>query len=109
LAARPEAIELSRPIGERWSRAQRMQEVPNESDFVIQVSRTFVEATFRPTGSVFIFRRYTNPKDIADFGPLSPEARIRAPTRRRGTPAFSSWEIQAMAFRLASEAARRVP
>jgi hypothetical protein len=84
-----------------------MQEVPNESDFVIQVSRTFVEATFRPTGSVFIFRRYTNAKDIADFGPLSPEARIRAPTRRRGTPAFSSWEIQATAFRLASEAARR--
>jgi hypothetical protein len=42
--------------------------------------------------------------DVNDFGPVSPNARVRW---KRNTALYSTWEVQAMAFRLALKAASR--
>jgi hypothetical protein len=82
---------------------KRMPKIPVESNFVIEVHPTTIEILFVPTGTTFTFRRFTERKDIVDFGPVSPDA-----TSRRGdTGTYPAWEVQAMAFRLAFEAASR--
>jgi hypothetical protein len=54
-----------------------MQRNPVETDFVIEVHPTTIEILFVPTGTWFTFRRFTERKDIIDFGPVSPDARVR--------------------------------
>jgi hypothetical protein len=54
--------------------------------------------------------RLVDPVDIAEFGPLSPDPQIRHAERQSGekggTGNYLSPEVRAIAFRLASEAAR---
>ena len=80
---------------------------PAEFDFEVKTSEAAVEVTFKPTSSHFTYTRFVEHKDIVEFGPLSPDPRVRHAGRSGNTGAYSSPEIQAMAFRLASEAARR--
>jgi hypothetical protein len=84
-----------------------MQRNPVETDFVIEVHPTTIEILFVPTGTWFTFRRFTERKDIIDFGPVSPDARVRWTSRKRDAAPYSAWEVQAIAFRLAFEAASR--
>jgi len=74
---------------------------------VIEVHPTSVEILFVPTGTTFTFRRYTERKDIVDLGPVSPDPRVRSTSLKRDIASYSGWEVQAMAFRLAFEAASR--
>ena len=46
-------------------------------------------------------------RDIVDFGPVSPDLRVRWHSPKRDTVHYSIWEAQAMAFRLAFKAASR--
>ena len=74
-----------------------------ESEFEVIPSDGAVEVIFIPTRSHYTFSRLSNRRDIADFSLLSPDPRIRhAGQSRSGAP-----EVRYMAFRLASEAARR--
>jgi hypothetical protein len=86
---------------------QRMPRIPVETDFVIAVHPTTIEIMFIPTGSNFTFHRSIERKDIVDLGPVSPDARVRWNSRKRATAIYSTWEVQAMAFRLAFEAVSR--
>jgi hypothetical protein len=79
-----------------------MSRIPVETDFVITLHPTTIEVLFIPTGSNFSFRRFIEHKDVNDFGPVSPDARVRW---KRNTALYSTWEVQAMAFRLALKAA----
>ena len=81
-----------------------MSRIPVETDFVITLHPTTIEVLFIPTGSNFSFRRFIGHKDVNDFGPVSPDARVRW---KRNTALYSTWEVQAMAFRLALKAASR--
>jgi hypothetical protein len=80
---------------------------PTESDFEVRTSETDIEVFFRPTSSYYTFNRFVEHKDIVEFGPLSPDPRVRHTGRSGDTGPYRSPEIRAMAFRLASEAARR--
>jgi hypothetical protein len=78
---------------------------PTESDFEVEVSEAAIEVIFKPTRSHFTYTRFIEHKDIVEFGPLSPDPRVRHDGRYTGT--YRPPEVQAMAFRVASEAARR--
>jgi hypothetical protein len=83
---------------------------PSESDFEVRSSKLAIEVIFKPTSSTYSFMRLVDPVDIAEFGPLSPDPQIRHAERQSGekggTGNYLSPEVQAIAFRLASEAAR---
>jgi hypothetical protein len=80
---------------------------PAESDFEVEVSEAAVEVIFKPTSSHYTFSRFVDRRDILEFGPLSPDPRIRHAGPSGGTGNYLPPEVGAMAFRLASEAARR--
>jgi hypothetical protein len=80
---------------------------PTESDFEVKSSEAVIEVLFKPTSSHYTFTRFIENKDIAEFGPLSPDPRIRRTGPSGDTGPYRSPEIRAMAFRLASDAARR--
>jgi hypothetical protein len=80
---------------------------PTESDFEVRTSETGVEVFFRPTISHYTFDRFADHRDIADFGPLSPDPRVRHAGPSGGTGNYPAAEVLAMAFRLALEAAGR--
>jgi hypothetical protein len=80
---------------------------PTESDFEVNISEAAIEVIFKPTDSHYTYTRFIEHKDIVEFGPLSPDPRVRHAGRRGTTGAYRSPEVQAMAFRLASEAASR--
>jgi hypothetical protein len=84
-----------------------MVKYPTESHFEVNVSEATIEVVFKPTSSHYIYTRLVEHKDIAEFGPLSPDPRVRHAGRSGDTGPYKSPEIRAMAFRLASEAARR--
>jgi hypothetical protein len=84
-----------------------MMKNPTKSDFEVRFSETAVELIFKPTNSHYTFNRFANHKDVGEFGPLSPDPRIRHAGRRGDVGNYLSPEVQAMAFRLASEAVRR--
>jgi hypothetical protein len=79
---------------------------PTENDFEINVASGGVEAIFKPTNSHYSFNRLVDEKDIARFGPISP-ARVRHAGPTGDTGDYDSADIEAMALRLASAAARR--
>jgi hypothetical protein len=80
---------------------------PRKSDFEVRRSDTAVEVLFRPTISHYTFNRFADHRDIADFGPLSPDPRVRHAGPSRDTGNYPAPEVLAMAFRLALEAASR--
>jgi hypothetical protein len=83
-----------------------MTKHPSESDFEVKTSEAAIEVIFKPTSSHYTYARFVEDKDIIEFGPVSPAPRVRH-AGRGDTGAYRSPEVQAMAFRLASEAARR--
>jgi hypothetical protein len=80
---------------------------PTEFDFEVRTFEAAVEVIFKPTSSHYIYTRFVEHKDIVEFGPLSPDPRVRHAGRSDDTGPYRSPEIQAMAFRLASQAASR--
>jgi hypothetical protein len=74
-----------------------------ESEFEVIPSDGAVEVIFIPTSSHYTFSRLSNRRDIAEFGLLSPDPRIRHASNSN----YTAPEVRYMAFRLASEAARR--
>jgi hypothetical protein len=85
----------------------RMGRRPVESEFKIEIFKDRVTAHFRPTRSLYTFARFTTERDIADFGPVSPDPVIQHGSRSSGTGVYDSAEVLAMAFRLAVETAGR--
>jgi hypothetical protein len=51
-------------------------------------------------------RLFTNARDIAEFGLVSPDPVVRHVSRIRGTRIYDAAEVLVLAFRLATEAAR---
>jgi hypothetical protein len=85
---------------------------PAETDFEVRTSVDTVVVLFRPTVSYYTFNRFTNSRDIAEFGPLSPHPRVRHVRytgRGGGTGRYSAPEVQAMAFNLALQTVRQAP
>jgi hypothetical protein len=80
---------------------------PVESDFSVEVFKDTVTAYFRSTRSLYTFARFTTERDIAEFGPVSPDPVIKHASRSTGTRIYDSAEVMAMAFRLAVEAVSR--
>jgi hypothetical protein len=80
---------------------------PTESDFEVRISEDAIEVIFKRTSSQFTYARFVEPKDIVEFGPLSPDPGVRHAGRSGDTGTYRSPEVRAMAFRLALEAARR--
>jgi hypothetical protein len=74
---------------------------PAETDFVVEVFEDTVVARFRPTQSIYIFARFTTDRDIAEFGPVSPDPVVQHASRSTGTRRYSAAEVQAMAYGLA--------
>jgi hypothetical protein len=77
-----------------------------ESEFEVIPSDGAVEVIFIPTSSHYTFSRLSNRRDIAEFSLLSPDPRIRHAGQSRSSN-YTAPEVRYMAFRLASEAARR--
>jgi hypothetical protein len=75
---------------------------PTKKDFEVRISETAVEVIFKPTNS-----HHTYPKDVVEFGPLSPDPRIRHAGRRGDVGNYLAPEVLAMAFRLALKTVRR--
>jgi len=88
-----------RPVEARMKR-------PTESDFEIYITGGRVEVIFKPTKSHYSYNRLVDEKDIARFGPISP-ARVRHAGATGDTGDYSSHDVEAMALRLAADAARR--
>jgi hypothetical protein len=80
---------------------------PTEADFEVKISETSIEAIFRPTNSCYTFDRFADRRDIIEFGPISPDPRVRHAGPSGNTGVYLAPEVGAMAFRLALEAARR--
>jgi len=85
----------------------QMMKQPTEDDFtVVEVLESGVTVLFEPTQSFYTFYRLADPRDIKQFGPLSPEpdgVRHAGPTGDTGD--YQSDEVQGMAHSLATEAA----
>jgi hypothetical protein len=77
-----------------------------ESEFEVIPSDGAVEVIFIPTSSHYTFSRLSNRRDIAEFSLLSPDPRIRHGGQSRSSN-YTAPEVRYMAFRLASQAARR--
>jgi hypothetical protein len=82
------------------------QKHPTKKDFEVRISEAAVEVIFKPTNSHYTFNRFADPKDVSEFGPLSPDPHIRHAGRRGDVGNYLAPEVLAMAFRLALETAR---
>jgi hypothetical protein len=80
---------------------------PIESDFEISVSTDTVAALFLPSRSLHTFRRILSERDVADFGPVSPDPVVRHGSRSSGTGKYDATEVLVMAFRLATAVVHR--
>lgn len=102
---------VSTPFGrdpsKSYSAILYMIKYPTETDFEVRTSETAVEVFFRPTFSYYTFNRFADRKDIAEFGPLSPDPRLRHASPSGDTGNYPATEVLAMAFRMALEAAMR--
>jgi hypothetical protein len=76
---------------------------PTGSDFEVKPSKTAVEVIFKRTGSRYTFKRFFHHRDFAEFGPLSRKPHIQHVDAIDKNLAA---RVRAMAFRLASEAAK---
>jgi hypothetical protein len=83
-----------------------MRRRPVETDFKITITENFIEVRFAPTHSLYTFTRLTSERDVAEFGPLSPDPLIQHVWRPSGTRKYDAADVLAMAFRLATAAAR---
>jgi hypothetical protein len=82
---------------------------PFESDFEISASWDAVAAYFRPSGSLYTFRRFLARREIDEFGLLSPDAVVRHGSPRNGTNKYDAAAVLSMAFRLATAVVGRSP
>jgi hypothetical protein len=82
-----------------------MRRQPVETDFKIEVLEDKIIVAFLPTMSVYTFTRLITERDIAEFGPVSPDPVERHPSRG-GVRSYRAGDVRAMAFRLATSAAR---
>ena len=80
---------------------------PAESDFEISVSWDAVAAYFRPSGSLYTFRRFLTRREIDAFGPVSPDPVVRHVSPRNGTNKYDAAAVLGMAFRLATVVVQR--
>jgi hypothetical protein len=80
---------------------------PTKDDFAVDVLEGGggVTVLFKPTRSYYTFSRLADPKDIQQFGPISPAPNVRHASRSGDTGDYRSDEVQAMAHSLASDAA----
>jgi hypothetical protein len=69
---------------------------PVESDFNVEVSEDTIAVSILRTRSVYTFRRFTTEREIAEFGPPSPDPVIRHGSRGNGARNFNAAEVQAM-------------
>jgi hypothetical protein len=76
---------------------------PVRSDFDILVTEANVRVTFKPTNSIYIFYRLTDPNNITSVGPVS-FAGVQHAGRNTGD--YPSVEVQEMAQLIASEFAK---
>jgi hypothetical protein len=83
-----------------------MRRRPIETDFKISITENFVEVHFAPTRRIYTFTRLTAKREVAEFGPLSPDPAIKHASRASGTSKYDAADVLAMAFRLATAAAR---
>jgi hypothetical protein len=83
-----------------------MRRQPVESEFKVEIFKTEIAVHFSPTRSLYIFTRFITERDISDFGPVSPDPRVQHASRIGGRRIYSGAEVLAMAFRLATAAAR---
>jgi hypothetical protein len=83
-------------------RSRLMRRRPVETDFKVEVSEGTIVVRFLPTRSVFTFHRFMTSKDIAEFGPVSPDPIEQHASRHGGTRGYNAAEVRAMAFRLAT-------
>lgn len=84
-----------------------MSRHPAEADFEVRISAEAVMVLFRPTISYYTFSRLAHSRDMAEFGPLSPDPDVRHAGRAGGTGHYLAPEVQAMAFHLALQAVKR--
>jgi hypothetical protein len=84
-----------------------MRRQPVESEFEVEVSDDAIAVRFWPTRSLYTFARFTSAREIAEFGPVSPDPVVQHASRSSGTRNYDAAEVLAMAFRLAVAAARR--
>jgi hypothetical protein len=84
-----------------------MMKQPTEDDFTVDVLESSVTVLFEPTQSFYTFYRLADPRDIKEFGPVSPEPDgIRHAGHTGDTGDYRSEEVQAMAHSLASDAVK---
>jgi hypothetical protein len=76
-----------------------------ETKFNISITESFVEVRFAPIRSLYIFTRLTAERDVAEFGPLSPDPVIQQASRALGTCSDAA-DALATVFRFAMAAAR---
>ena len=84
-----------------------MRRQPVETDFEVEILNTAIAVRFWPTRSLYTFARFTNAREIAEFGPVSPDPDVQHASRSSGTRNYDAAEVLGMAFRLAAEAATR--
>jgi rhamnose utilization protein RhaD (predicted bifunctional aldolase and dehydrogenase) len=82
-----------------------MRRQPVEADFQVEVSEDEITVRFWRTGSLYTFARFTTVREIAEFGPVSPDPVVRHVSRISGARNYDAAEVLAMAFRLAMAAA----
>jgi hypothetical protein len=83
--------------------ASAMSRQPVKSDFKVEVLEDAIVVRFRPTRSVFTFSRFMSVREIAEFGPVSPDPIEQHASRHGGTRGYNAAEVRAMAFRFATE------
>jgi hypothetical protein len=81
-----------------------MRRRPIKTDFRISIH--FVEVHFAPTRCLYTSTRLTAEREVAEFGPRLPDPAIKHASRARGTCKYDAADMLAMAFRLATAAAR---
>jgi hypothetical protein len=86
------ALAVACPMG-RWQ--------PGETDFGSEVAEHTVVVCFWPTRSTYTFKRFTDGRDVAEFGPVSPDPIEQHPSRG-GLRNYNSADVRAMAFRIAT-------
>jgi hypothetical protein len=84
-----------------------MRRQPVESDFELEILKTTIAVRFWPTRSLYTFTRFIGAREVAEFGPVSPDPVVQHASRSSGTRNYDAAEVLAMAFRLAVAAAGR--